>query len=92
MPYLTYPGNGQGHPKLNQPFTWTNDVGAYSFKLYVGTAPGSGNIYTGSETQGLQNSVSNLPGGNKLCYGRVRYRMTGGGPWYWGQITSFTCQ
>jgi len=92
MPYLTYPSDGQNHPKPNQPFQWINDVGAYSFKLYVGTFAGSGNIYTGPETSSLSGSVGNLPGGNKTLYGRIRYRMAAGGPWYWGQITSFKCQ
>jgi len=94
MPIVTTPPNGQPYPASQHTFIW-NMQGVYhtSSKVIVGSSPGTDNYYAGSPKNPgtYRDDYVTHPGGNRLCYTRVKYQK-GGTTWYTdgSTITTFT--
>jgi len=96
---VVIPGNGSNHTYQTPASVTVNFVGInpYSWKVEIGYALGTNDIYPGAEilrSSGLVDTgVVGLPGGTSLCYTKVKYRTTAGGQWksVYGNETTFTC-
>jgi hypothetical protein len=69
------PVPGSVLPTPTETFTWTNIPGAVQYFLYVGTAPGLGNIYGAPPSTATSATVSNLPMDGSTIYVRLYTRL-----------------
>jgi hypothetical protein len=100
QPYVSTPANGSNFPadSPSNPSTFVIALNTvpqlYSWKVEIGFSPGANDVYIGTEIIAPTNQDSNykaLPGGNTLCYCKIKYRKVQGGGWYsGGSTTTFT--
>ncbi len=94
MPIVTKPANGTPQSAQDRTFNWDMQ-GVYhtASAVIVGSFPGGQNYYPGSAKPAGTYTDLNVshPGGNKLCWTRVKYQK-GTTAWYTdgSTITSFT--
>ncbi|MCP4113580.1 MAG: hypothetical protein GY749_49995, partial [Desulfobacteraceae bacterium] len=64
------PGPGSFLSSTDATFTWNNS-GASQYLLWIGTSPGSDDIYSGSEGTNTSKTVTGLPSGGETLYVRL---------------------
>jgi hypothetical protein len=74
---LTQPANGAVNADSTLPFQWTAVAAAQSYRLAVGTSPGSSNLVNTGQIQGTSYLASSLPLGQTL-YARLYTLVTDG--------------
>ncbi|MGA9671195.1 MAG: Ig-like domain repeat protein [Terracidiphilus sp.] len=62
-------------------FTWTAGTGVTQYALWLGTAPGTYNIYNSGHITGTSVTVTNLPTNGQTIYAQLYSYMDGGWPW-----------
>jgi hypothetical protein len=68
---LTSPVQGATLAGSNQSFTWTPVAGATGYTLWLGTTPGSGNLFNGHTAGATNITVANLPLNGETVYARL---------------------
>jgi hypothetical protein len=74
---LTSPTPGSTFTGSSMTFTWPPVAGAYGYTLWLGTTPGSGNLYDGHTTTTNTLTATNLPLNGETIYARLYTTING---------------
>jgi hypothetical protein len=79
------PVNGSQLASTTQTFTWTSVSGATQYWLYLGSTPGSYNIYNQSTGTSTSRTVTGLPSNGSMIYARLWTQY--GGEWLYNDYS-----
>ena len=82
---LTSPTPGSTFTSTTVTFKWTAGAGAQEYFLYLGTSPGSNNLYGASQGLNLTRTLSGLPRDGRTIYVRLWTRFSTG--WQYSDYT-----
>jgi uncharacterized protein YkwD len=85
---LTSPAPGSTFPGTSVTFIWTGGAGALEYFLYLGTSPGSNNLFGASMGTSRSVTLNGLPRGGAIVYLRLWTRSAAGWQYndYWFRL------